>query len=148
MNKLFRFFIFPYQKKKLLVQSLTLVWIVRLSLWLIPFKWLNKCLSYFEPDVQNIKETDWEIINSVTASVRVSSKYVPYSSCLTQALATRTLLNLKGQKSQLKIGVDKDKKENFEAHAWIEKDGKIIIGKLPRHQQRFVILNPTDSVVI
>ena len=63
------------------------------------------------------------------------------ASCLTQALATRTLLNLKGQKSHLKIGVDKDKKENFEAHAWIEKEGKIIIGKLPRHQQRFVILN-------
>jgi hypothetical protein len=148
MYKLFRFFLLPYQKKKLLIQSLFLVCAIRLCLWLFPFKWLSKWFSYFDSDNPNKKEIDWEIINNVVASVRIISKYIPYSSCLTQALATRTLLNLKGQDSNLRIGVDKENTEDFAAHAWIEIDEKIIIGKLPYHHRRFSTLNPSDSVVI
>ena len=44
------------------------------------------------------------------------------------ALATQTLLQLKGQKSILKFGVDKDESKKLIAHAWVEIDDKIIIG--------------------
>lgn len=130
------------------MQSQFLVWAIRLGLWLFPFKWVNGCLSRFVSGKTAFEETDWGVINDVAGSVRATSKFVPYATCLTQALATKTLLRLNGQDSQMRIGVDKDEKESFLAHAWIEIDGKIVIGKLPRHQQRFVILNPTDSMVL
>ncbi|MEZ5428764.1 MAG: lasso peptide biosynthesis B2 protein [Pyrinomonadaceae bacterium] len=148
MKKIYRFIFYPFGKKTLLIKSLILLWMIRVCLWVFPFKSLNKWLSYLYPATQSGEKTNWEIIGNVSDSVRAVSKYVPYASCLTQALAVRTLLNLRGQDSNLRIGVDKDAAEDFSAHAWIEIDGRIIIGKLPRHHQRFAVLNPSDSVVI
>lgn len=74
------------------------------------------------------QSNNWKLIKEISYSVRICAKYVPFASCLTQALATQTLLRLKGQKSYLKFGIDKDESEKLIAHAWIEIDGKIIIG--------------------
>lgn len=145
MNKFLKFLFLSYQKKKLLSQSLLLLSIIRLSLWLFPFRWLNKALSYF--DSAAAKQTDWLVINSITQAVRKCSRFVPSATCLTQALTTRTLLRLKGQNPQLKIGVDKDEDNKLLAHAWIEVDGRIVIGKLPHHQ-RYKVLNSSPSVVL
>ncbi len=147
MQRLYRFFVLPSQKKILLVESLFLVWTIRLSLWLIPFRHLNKWLSSLGSSDLDNNRIDWLIIKDAARAVRFCSRYVPFASCLTQALALRTLLRLKGQNSQLKIGVEKDIDEKLAAHAWIEIDGKIIIGKLPRHQ-RYTVLNSSGSVVI
>ena len=147
MRKLLRFLFLPYQEKKLLSQSLFLVVGIRLSLWIFPFRWLNNWLSGLGSPNLNNQLTDWSVIGKVTRSVRLCSRHVPQASCLTQALATQTLLRLKGLDSQLKFGVDKDENEKLMAHAWIEVDGKIIIGKLSYHR-RFNVLNHSTSVVI
>lgn len=130
----------------MLGQSLFLIWIIRIGLWLFPFKSLDKWLSYFDStDVEN-RNTDWTTIDNVVKSVKACSHYVPYASCLTQALATRKLLQMKGQHSQLKIGVKKDN-ENFAAHAWIEIDGRIIIGKHSQHQS-YLVLKTFGSAIL
>ena len=147
MKKLHRFLFLPYQEKKLLSQSFFLVVGIRLSLWIFPFRWLNDWLLGFGSANFNNQSTDWIIIGKVTRSVRLCSRHIPHASCLTQALATQTLLRLRGLDSQLRFGVDKDENDKLMAHAWIEVDGKIIIGKLSRHR-RFSVLNHSTSVVI
>jgi hypothetical protein len=137
----------PYQKQKLLGQTLIAVSSIRLSLWLFPFKALNQWLSNFASTNSDDRKVEWDVIDNVTSAVQACSIYVPYASCLTQALAVRTLLGLKGQNSQLKIGVDRDEDGKFLAHAWVEIDGKIIIGKLPHHQN-FNVLRSSGSAVI
>lgn len=59
-----------------------------------------------------------------------TSRFVPGASCLTQALAVQTLLGMRNQRSDLKIGVGKNKEDEFVAHAWIEIGERIVIGKL------------------
>lgn len=54
------------------------------------------------------------------------SRYVPGSTCLVQALAGQWLLQGEGYAPQLRIGVSKT--EGFEAHAWVELEGKVLIG--------------------
>jgi hypothetical protein len=137
----------PYQKQKLLGQSLIAVSSIRLSLWIFPFKALNQWLSTFASTDSDDRKVEWNVVDNVTSAVQACSLYVPYASCLTQALAVRTLLGLRGQDSQLKIGVDKDEDGKFLAHAWVEIDGKIIIGKLPHHHN-FNVLRSTGSAVI
>lgn len=137
----------PYQKKKLLGQSLIAVSSIRLSLWVFSFKALNHWLGTFAPTNSDEREVEWSVIDNVTSAVRFCSLYVPYASCLTQALAVRTLLGLRGQSSELKIGVDRDEDGKFMAHAWVEIDEKIIIGKLPHHHN-FNILRSSGSAVI
>lgn len=120
---------------------------IRISLWLFPFKWLDKWLGVLSSNETHNKAVDWIVINNIVRSVKVCSRYVPKATCLTQAVATNTLLRRQGQCSQFKIGVAKNQEEKFEAHAWIEVNGKIIIGKMPRHQ-RFAVMNSSTLVVL
>lgn len=145
MRKFYKFLFFSCQKKKLLGQSFILIWMIRISLWLFRFQSLNKwLLRLSSPEVQ---EVNWVEVKDIVQSVRACSRFVPYASCLTQALTARTLLRFKGQDPQLKFGVDKDESGQFSAHAWLEINERIIIGKLPNHS-RFSVLNPVQIVVL
>lgn len=127
----------PFRERKLLAMSLLLMLGVRIGLWVLPFNFLERLLNSppFIPD----KVADWDAVFRVVRSVRACSRFVPYSTCLTQAIVTRALLRMRGQASDLRIGVEKDEKLKFAAHAWVEVDGRIVIGRLPHHR-RFAVL--------
>jgi hypothetical protein len=63
---------------------------------------------------------------------------MPNSTCLVRALAASRLLAQNGYKSTLHIGV-KRTDGVFEAHAWVEYDGRVIIdnGEAPRFTRLF-----------
>lgn len=129
MKKLYNFFYFPLWKKKLIAQSLFWVILYRLCLWCMPYKMLKKIIPFENLRQKKDAKLDWNEVKNVVDAIRLCSYYVPYATCLTQALATRTILRSRGQSSQLRIGVGRDENNEFIAHAWIESDGKIIIGK-------------------
>lgn len=147
MNRLHRFLRVPVYKQKLLIQSLVLVCLVRIILTIFPFRYLNSWASFFDLPIGNGSSLDRQVVKEVARSVRASSRCVPYATCLTQALATQTLLRIKGQNSHIRIGVDKDENDNLIAHAWVEVNGQIIIGRDAR-QRRFSILEPSDVMFL
>lgn len=85
------------------------------------------------------------MVRRIAASVRRVSRYVPAASCLTQALATEFLLARRGQISSLLIGVTKTEEGEFKAHAWLESDGKIIIGGV-QGSRRYTVLQPLGEL--
>jgi len=147
MRKFFKFFFLPRGRKKIIGQAFVLVLIIRIGLWLFPFKRLSGYLAQFKSFDASVCDVDWTAVEVIVSAVRECSRFVPFATCLTQALAAQTLLWSSGQDSQLKFGVDKDKGDRFIAHAWIEIDGKIIIGKYPHHR-RYIVLGSPGSVVI
>ena len=60
-------------------------------------------------------------------AVQVASRYVPRATCLTQALTAQALLGFGGIPTSVRIGVAKEA-GGFEAHAWVESGGKILMG--------------------
>jgi hypothetical protein len=56
--------------------------------------------------------------------------------CLPQALVGHRLLGRKGFDVQLKIGVLKNRGDQLAAHAWLEFQGRVILGDL-RGLERF-----------
>lgn len=54
------------------------------------------------------------------------STYVPKATCLVQALAAQLLLTRHGHMADLQIGVSQAK--GFEAHAWLEFEGRVVLG--------------------
>jgi len=72
-------------------------------------------------------------------AVRTAARRVPKASCLTQALALETLLADAGHHAEVRIGVARRADGSFEAHAWVEFDGRILIGALPG-MERFAVL--------
>lgn len=61
-------------------------------------------------------------------AIKRAARLVPGASCLTQALALQHVLSKCGERSSLILGVDADNKSKFQAHAWIEWRGRVIIG--------------------
>ncbi|BCM90923.1 hypothetical protein IAD21_02786 [Abditibacteriota bacterium] len=65
-------------------------------------------------------------------AIRRAARFVPAASCLTQALSLQTVLSRSGENCAIILGVDThsnpNARLNFEAHAWIEWQGRVLIG--------------------
>jgi len=68
-----------------------------------------------------------EIERSVWA-VRTAARTVPRATCLVQSLAGRALLERQGRSCRLHLGVKKPEDKPFAAHAWLECEGRIVLG--------------------
>lgn len=121
----------------LLVRAGILVPLVRMGLSFYSFERVQRALSRFSRPVastaKNQEDSTVERVEGVERvvwAVRAASRYVPAASCLTQALAAHTLLERRGLQNALRIGVARNEAGVFEAHAWIESDGEVVLGKL------------------
>lgn len=65
------------------------------------------------------------------------ARFVPGSSCLTQALALQFVLGRGGHASSLQIGVRQDGSGNFFAHAWVTCNGRVVLGQRNTHLADF-----------
>ncbi len=62
-------------------------------------------------------------------AVQRAARVLPWhSTCLARALATQVLLRRRGVPSRIVFGVRRSPAREFEAHAWVEYDGAIVIG--------------------
>lgn len=101
-----------------------MVGIVRLALWTLPFK---RVLSWVRRGSYKASSPDMPVSKIIWA-VLVSSRLVPRASCLTQALSAQLMLVRCGFQSDLRIGVARDAQGVLEAHAWLEREGQVILG--------------------
>lgn len=122
----------------LIAKVFLLLGLIRLGLWQLAFSNLRRFLeaisrrySFFYR-CQSIEKLIW--------TVNVSSRYMPGNvKCLARALTTDVLLNCNDYPSSLRIGVAKEKVGKLEAHAWVESQGRVLIGNL-RDLERYRIL--------
>ena len=78
-------------------------------------------------------------------AVECVSRVVPRgNNCLVRALATGIVLKRYGYPSELKIGVMKPAGGRFEAHAWLESGGNVVIGDF--QLDHYVPLAARDSI--
>lgn len=62
----------------------------------------------------------------------VVDAYVPiHLSCLPRAVVGDRLFAANGYRTRIHLGVAKS--EEFEAHAWVERDGEVVIGEVDEH---------------
>jgi hypothetical protein len=131
MSRIHKFLLLSPEEKKLLLRATWLLWVCRLGLWLVPFKALRRHLAKAErrkPYGLKVGSID---IDRIIWAVAVASRYVPAATCLTQALAGQVLLKQHCAPALLRIGVMKNERGALQAHAWIESQGQVVIGKLP-----------------
>ena len=117
--------------KRLLLAAVGLLASVRLALWLIPFQAVRNILATVSTGKGGEHAADPAYIQRVAWAVERASRCVPFATCLPQALAAECLLRRAGHPTQLRIGVAKNLDGQFLAHAWIESDGRIVLGRLP-----------------
>src|SRR5579862_4304800 len=117
------------QERGLLLRAVALVAGVRLALWTMPFRWVRFALGT-KPGAGRAVSPDLEAIRvkRLAWAVQAAARRIPGASCLTQALALQHLLARAGESAEVHIGVARDSARGFEAHAWLEHRGAILVG--------------------
>ena len=129
MSKLRKFLLLPSAERSLLVKAGFLLIGMRLALWLLAFPSLMRLVERLNHSRGEVLATDPLLVEKIAWAVQASARYIPKATCLTQALAAQTLLRRRGFQADLHIGVARDSSKQFQAHAWIVSDGKVIIGR-------------------
>lgn len=143
MRRLIRFLRFPAAKRRLLLQAAYWLVAVRLGLWLVPFRKLQQLLS--RPRQLLGDPADATAMREIAWAVQAMSRYVPAATCLTQALTGQILLNRRGYPAQVEIGVAKDEKGQFIAHAWLCCDDVVLIGGSAASLKRYTSLHTLNG---
>jgi len=144
MGKLLRAFSSSPREKAMIVRSTLWLAYYRAGLWLFPSIVTKNAVSGLTHVPSDRGQIDKVLVNEVLRSVRRCSRYVPFASCLTQALAAKTILKRYGQPSKVRIGVAPTD-STIEGHAWVEIDDRIVLGRLPQHA-RFAVMTSRTNI--
>ena len=134
--------------KKLFVQTYVFMMLIRLGLFMLPFRQLQDLISQASRLKVLARLSSNTTISAIVLSVNRSSKYSPGNvKCLARALTTAVLMSIYSFPYKVNIGVAKDKDNNLEAHAWVESQGNAIVGNLP-DLSRYVAMSPLGENLI
>jgi hypothetical protein len=112
----------------------------RLGIWLFPFPRVRRAAQW----VGRRRARRWAgqvTPRDVSWAVQAGSRIVPGATCLTQAFVGKAMLDWAGIAASLRIGVAKSDNQRFEAHAWVESGGRILVGHL-KDLDRYAPLPP------
>jgi hypothetical protein len=139
----------PWQNWGLLLYSGTLTATVRVGLSLSSLSRVTKALRQLARTLpERTGATPQYRLRAAWAARAVGTRFLPDRPCLTQALVLQYLLLRRGDDAaQLRIGVTKDKDGGLQAHAWVDRNGRVLIGgtDAPDMYQEFEDLNAKIS---
>jgi hypothetical protein len=116
-------------ERALLPRLAVLVAAIRVALWTVPFATLQRFLelravgALFPRSMADIP------VARLAWAVETTSRRIPAATCLTQSLALQFLLTRAGRASALNIGVARSGARGFQAHAWVECEGRTLIDR-------------------
>ena len=113
----------------LLIQATSLLAAIRLGFRVLPFATVRTLLARLARTGRGADGQGGTARARTIWAVETAGRHFPaIGTCLTQALAIHVLLARQGCKSILRIGVKRDTDGKFIAHAWLEKDGTVLVG--------------------
>ena len=111
------------EERVLLVQAAACLLCLRLLLFILPFRHVNALVRHWsKPGQAPIPG------GRIAYLINAAANRIPRTTCLPRALVAQILLRRHGHHAELHIGVAKDPSGSFQAHAWVESAGRIIIG--------------------
>lgn len=130
MIRIRRFLELSAADQSLLLTALFLTGAIVVGLRLLPFQTRQRLLAGMGKGSVRPGQNDRPSPERIAWAVTVASRYVPGTACLSQASAAQALCLRHGYPAQLRIGVAKGERGTLEAHAWVESEGRIIVGGL------------------
>jgi Transglutaminase-like superfamily len=145
MARLSKFRRLPAADRRLLLKTVLLVWTVRLGLWLLPFRLMRRLLAKLALNPVGSQVCGPTVVARYVWAVTVACRYVPATTCLTQALVTKMLLGHHGHHASVRIGVARSAGGELQAHAWVESGGRVVIGGSEASLQRYTRLKAANG---
>jgi hypothetical protein len=119
---------------------------IRLALRLLPFRTVQRVVRKTTVRSRQIREPDALYRDRIIWAVDAAGRHVlGDKSCLTQALTGQFLFTRGGYPSHFRIGVAKAADGKLEAHAWLESQGRVVIGGPAAELSRYTPLPDWDE---
>jgi hypothetical protein len=116
--------------RAIIAEAAVLLALARICVLTVPFRILVKWLDR----VPDAPASDPVLVARVGRSVAAAARNVPWNAvCLPQAIAAKAMLARRGQGSAFHLGATIEDGGKFSAHAWLECDGRIVIGAAGIH---------------
>lgn len=115
-------------ERKMLLLAFPLVAIARLVLWIVPSAVSVRILRRLGERAVRARHDDSPSVDRIVWAIEAASRRIPHATCLTQAVVGQLLLRHYGHDSRLCLGVARTQKGEFAAHAWLECEGRKVIG--------------------
>src|ERR1044071_2319418 len=147
MTLLNKFLQLSASDRQVLIKSLLLVLAIRLGLRWLPFRMVRQALGKLASQSAAPNAGDPAIMARDVWAVSVVARYVPAATCLTQALATKILLARHGCSATIHIGVKRSERGELQAHAWVESDGRVVIGGSETSLRHYTMLTAVHQEV-
>lgn len=145
MRRTAKFFALTPPDRTLLLGTVAPLLAIRIAMWTLRFARVRRIADAMSRWVHTDAEESRPSPEKIAWAVATASRIVPRGgNCLVRALATGVVLNRHGYSSELKIGVMKPVGGGFEAHAWLESEGQVLIGDF--QLDRYVPLASPDAV--
>jgi hypothetical protein len=124
-----RFLRLPRAERVLVVQTVLLLAAIRAGLRVFAYATVSGLLGRLSCPIAAKPSGDAVTPERTLELVEAVARRVPaIGTCLTQAMAAHVLLARRGYTSDLRIGVRRDERGHFTAHAWLEHRGTIVLG--------------------
>jgi hypothetical protein len=124
VNRLAAFIKLPGEERRLLLAAFAAAALFRLALYFVSLERLRALATRAGSGRRRFDHT----VDRLVWAGRTAARWIPGTTCLSAALALQGLLSRYGHASELHIGVARDG-GGFAAHAWVERDGCVLIGE-------------------
>jgi Transglutaminase-like superfamily len=126
-----------------LFMSLAWLPVIDMSLRRVGYKrtllWLSRRADSDGASINHLDSPD--VPSKIARMVSLAGRRSPWrTTCLRQALLLWFLLARRGIASELRLGVEKSAEGDVAAHAWVERDGHVLIGG-EYVQHRYIVLH-------
>jgi hypothetical protein len=131
--------------RPLVAEAATLLAIAWVGLRVAPFRVLRRLLDWHARTAPAATPASFDVVARISWAVAAVSRRFPERTmtCLTQALAGAAMLKRRGHAAELRFGVRGV--TPFEAHAWVECEGRVVIGDRHDLAQYSVLAVPPGS---
>jgi len=129
MKRLGKLLRLAHAERVLLIEATLLLGAISLGLRLVPFGRLRRLLDHLSRPRHGLRPQARLSAARIAWAVERMGRVVPDArSCLVQALAAQVLLARRGCHSSVRIGVAHPSGESLHAHAWVESEGRGVLG--------------------
>ncbi|MGH7259463.1 MAG: lasso peptide biosynthesis B2 protein [Nitrospiraceae bacterium] len=117
------------RERSFLIQAWCALLVIDIALRCLPFPSIASFCRRLCTTVNDGDAVSLPPVTQLARLVNVAGRYSPFgTSCLKEALVLSWLMSRRGMATTLRIGVAR-RHGNLDAHAWLEQNGRIILGE-------------------
>jgi hypothetical protein len=132
----------------LLATATVLVGATRVALLVLPVRRVRRIVHGLVGRRAGLRPEKRASLEELIRFVTLASQCSPVgSTCLAVALVAQSLLMRHGYESRFCIGVRRSEDRAFAAHAWLERDGRVIVGGPPSIVATYKMLPDVEGLI-